>query len=161
MRSDNTSRVQESEGINCCTYHLCLQKQLRTQERMFAACHVRGTRTRVHTNKGAQAVKLLCTRIRVRTNKCAQAVGLLCTRRVHEDKGHCNRTSVHKDTPHKNKGAQEQGCTEISFEAARHTCTPTHSATSSVCCGLWTLQLGFKLELLSLGMIYRYSFSAL
>ena len=53
---------------------------------MFAACHVRGTRTRVHTNKGAQAVKLLCTRIRVRTNKCAQAVGLLCTRRVHQDK---------------------------------------------------------------------------
>jgi len=86
IRSDNTSRVQESEGINCCTYHLCLQKQLRPHGRVSAACHVRGTRTRVHTNKGAQAVKLLCTRIRVRTNKCAQAVGLLCTRRVHQDK---------------------------------------------------------------------------
>jgi len=60
-------------------HHLCLQKQLRPQERVSAACHVRGTRTRVHMNKGAQAVGPLCSSSRARVHK-EGARGQECSR---------------------------------------------------------------------------------
>jgi hypothetical protein len=76
---------------------------------------------------------------------------------LHEDKSAHGRTPRTRIRVHKNKGALNSASKLLDIHAPPHI-TLHHL---SVRCGLWTLQLGFKLELLSLGMIYRCSFSAL